>query len=142
MGKSEIPPPERRACRCGSMITLAPWTEDTAVLIPVDVDRDPEGDLVVVGSRRGFTVRLLLDGEQPQASLRRRAHWAVCPHQRDWVGVMTRLGLRRPRVEEDRAGMCAACGRRHAWRYGGPIASPVCDRCRMERGHEIMGEPW
>jgi len=122
------------------MITLVPWTVDVGVRIPVDVDRDPVGSLVVVGSRQGFTVRLLLEDELPQATMRRRAHWETCPYQQDWAETMTRLCLRVSSV--DRSGPCAICGRRHAWRYGGPIASPVCDPCRVEQGWEPMGEAW
>jgi len=122
------------------MIVMAPWSEDVSVLMPVDVDRDPEGDLLVVGSRQGFTIRPLRNNEQVSESLRRRAHWATCPHHGDWVETMARLGLRRSAAS--RVGPCAVCRQRHPWHYGGPISSPLCDRCRVERGHEPMGEMW
>lgn len=117
---------------------MVPWLHDVSVRIPVDVGRDPHGSLVVVGGRNGFAVRLRGHDEEPAAPLRRRAHWDVCPHQRVWHEVMTAIGLRQSVA--DRSGTCAICRRRHPWHYGGPVASPVCDRCRAERGLSTIGE--
>lgn len=123
------------------MVTLVPFTGDHAVMVPVDVDRDPAGDLVVVGSRAGFTVRPVVDGEEPEGRLRRRAHWGACPHQRRWRGVMRSVGIGAVGERDPaRIGPCARCGQRHPWHYGGPIASPVCDRCRTSAGMPPMGE--
>lgn len=119
-----------RACRCGSMIKMVPWANDINILIPVDVDKDPKGDLVIVGRNGRFTVRLVVAGETPAEGLRRRAHWGVCPHRQDWHGAMSSVGL----LAVDRSGPCAACHQRHPYRYGGPIASPLCDTCRAEKG--------
>jgi len=111
-------------------------------MVPVDVDKDPEGGLVIVGSRVGFTVRPVAAGEKPEGRFRRRAHWDVCPHPARWRDVRRSVVGSPTSSAHDpfRAGPCARCRQRHPWHYGGPIASPVCDRCRSERGEPLMGE--
>ena len=135
---SPVPSITQRTCQCGSMIKMVPWFRDVSVLIPVDVDRDPEGSLVVVGSRGGYTIRLLEDVESPAANMRRRAHWDVCPHQIMWNETLVRVGLRS--VSVDRSGPCVICWQRHPWRYGGPIAYRRGDRCRAKKGLPLMEE--
>lgn len=140
--KTAVPDSTQITCQCGSMVILVPFTDDHTVMIPVDVDRDPAGDLVVVGSRVGFTIRPVGDGEEPEGRFRRRAHWGTCPHQSRWRNAMRAAGVGGLSTAYDpmRAGPCARCRRRHPWHYGGPIASPVCDRCRAEEGAPLMGE--
>lgn len=134
--------PKQITCQCGSMVTLVPFTGDPTVMIPVDVDRDPAGDLVIVGSKAGYTIRPARDGADPEGRFRRRAHWGTCPHVARWRDAMRSVGVGGPGLTYDptRAGPCARCRERHPWRYGGPIASPVCDRCRAETGRPLMGE--
>lgn len=136
-----IPAPKQITCQCGSMVNLVPFTGDHTVMVPVDVDKDPDGGLVIVGSRVGFTIRSVADGEEPEGRFRRRAHWDVCPHPARWWDVK-RVVVGLPTSDHDpfRVGPCARCRQRHPWRYGGPIASPVCDRCRAEKGESLMGE--
>jgi hypothetical protein len=124
------------------MINLVPLTSDTTMMVPIDVDRDPTGDLVIVGSRAGYTARPVRDGEEPEGRFRRRAHWGVCQHVARWRDVMRAAGVVGPTTTHDpsRAGPCVRCRVWHPWRYGGPIASPVCDRCRAETGAPLMGE--
>lgn len=135
-----IPSPRQTACRCGSMVNLVPFTDDVSVMIPVDVDRDPSGGLVIVGSRAGFTIRPVRDGEAPEERFRRRAHWDTCPHLGHWRETMRAVGIGVSVLDPMRAGPCVGCWQRHPWHYGGPIASPLCDRCRVARGMEPMGE--
>jgi hypothetical protein len=120
------------------MITLVPYTDDHAVLIPVDLGRDPEGSLIIVGTRGGFTVRPVrptdTDGTQ-----RRRPHWEVCPHPRQWDQVRRDTGILPTRGYGTRSGPCVTCRREHPARYGGPVASPLCDPCREARGLTPIG---
>lgn len=134
-----IPAPKQKVCPCQGLINLVPWADDTSVLIPVDVDRDPDGSLLIIGSRRGFTVRPLREDETSDPKLRRRAHWDRCPRRGLWGVTLERIGLR-PSPDRDRSGPCALCGQRHPWHYGGPIASPLCDACRTVKGLHPMGE--
>lgn len=120
----------QRSCQCGSMIHMVPWIQDTSVLIPVDVGHDAEGSLIVVGNRGQFTVRLADPDDQVPASSRRRAHWDVCPHSQRWHSTLAALGLR----TMDRSGPCVSCRQRHPYRYGGPVASPLCASCRADKG--------
>lgn len=137
-----VPQSRRIACICGSAIAVVPFTGDHAVMVPIDVDRDPDGGLVVVGSRAGFTIRPLADGEVVEGRFRRRAHWDTCPHRSRWHDVMRAVGVAGAGSAHDpmRAGPCARCFERHPWHYGAPIASPVCDRCRAKAGMPLMGE--
>lgn len=140
--ETAVPTQKQITCQCGAMVTLVPFTYDHTVMIPVDVDRDPTGDLLVVGSRAGFTIRPVVEGEEPEGRFRRHAHWNACPHPSRWRSVMRTVGVggTAPTHDPTRAGPCAKCRRRHPWHYGGPIASPVCDRCRAEDGSPLMGE--
>lgn len=135
--------PETKVCTCQSMVNLVPYTDDHSVMIPVDVDRDPDGGLVIVGSRSGHTVRPVRDGEVVDVRLRRRAHWDTCPNPSLWKGAMVSVGViadQDSSHDATRIGPCARCRQRHPWHYGGPVASPVCDRCRAEDGMALMGE--
>jgi hypothetical protein len=137
-----IPAPQQTVCQCKSMINMVPFTSDHTVMIPVDIHRDPDGDLIVVGSRAGYTVRPIQAGEEVEVRFRRQAHWKTCPHVSRWRDVMRSIGIGGPAPSHDstRAGPCARCHQRHPWRYGGPVASPVCDRCRSAAGEPLMGE--
>lgn len=140
--ENAIPTPTQITCQCQSMVRLVPFTDDHAVMIPVDVDRDPNGGLVVVGGRAGYTIRPVRDGEEPEGRFRRRAHWETCPHASRWRDAMRAAGVigHTPTHDPMRAGPCARCRQRHPWHYGGPVASPVCDRCRVGDGMPSMGE--
>jgi hypothetical protein len=124
------------------MVNLVPFTGDHAVIIPVDVDRDPDGGLIVLGSKAGYTTRPVRDGEEAEGRFRRRAHWDTCPHRSHWRDVMRSVGIGNgdPSHDPMRDGPCARCRQRHPWHYGGPIASPVCDRCRAKDGMPLLGE--
>ena len=137
--------PKQISCTCGSLVFLVPFTTDPTVMIPVDVDRDPAGDLVAVGGRNGFTVRMVIANEVPEERFRRRAHWATCPrpHVAQWGNAMRAAGVDTTedvRHDPMRYGPCVRCRQRHPWHYGGPVASPVCDRCRSAAGLPVMGE--
>lgn len=144
MPREAIPAPSQITCQCGTMVNMVPFTGDVTVRIPVDIDRTPGGGLVVVGSRTGYTIRSVREGEVPEERFRRHAHWDGCPHVDRWAAVKRSVGLGdtgvRPGHDPARVGPCARCGNRHPWRYGGPIASPVCDRCREATGEPLMGE--
>ena len=139
-----IPAPSQITCQCGAMVNLVSFTGDITVRIPVDIDHDSGGDLVVVGSRAGYTIRPVRNGEVPEDRFRRHAHWDGCPHVERWREVKRSVGLGATGIRSDhdssRIGPCARCGNRHPWRYGGPVASPVCDRCREAAGEPLMGE--
>lgn len=128
---SRVPARQQRSCVCGSMIIMIPWSQDPSVLIPIDPDRDPMGSLVMVGSRDGYTVELAALDPPPPENLQRRAHWDVCPKPDVWQDAKARVI---PGMGRDRAGPCAVCGQRHPYRYGGPVASTLCDPCRKARG--------
>jgi hypothetical protein len=130
------------SCLCGSPVNLVPFIDDHSVMIPVEPGRDPSGGLVVVGSKEGHTIRPIRDGETVEDRFRRRAHWDACPRRSRWRDAMRAAGVggTAPSREPERAGPCARCRRRHPWHYGGPVASPVCDRCRGEAGMPPMGE--
>jgi hypothetical protein len=140
--KSAVPVPTQIVCQCDSMVNLVPFADDHTVMIPVDVDRDPAGELVVVGGRAGYTVRPIRDDEEVDARLRRRAHWDTCPHIARWRDAMRTVGMGEAMPSHDpaRIGPCARCHQRHSWHYGGPVSSPVCDRCRTKDGMTLMGE--
>lgn len=140
--ETAIPALKQINCQCGSMVTLVPFSGDHTVMIPVDVDRDPDGGLVVVGSKAGYTIRPVAEGEEPEGRFRRRAHWDTCPHISRWRDAMRAAGVvgHAPTSDPMRAGPCARCRERHPWHYGGPVASPVCDRCRAKDGMPLMGE--
>lgn len=131
MARSKIPAPKQCCCQCGSMITMVPWSGNHSILIPIDIDREPTGGLVIVGSRDGYTVELATLDPEPPANIRRRAHWDVCPRPEQWQGIRARVV---PGLGGDRTGPCARCGQRHPYRYGGPVASTLCDPCRRSKG--------
>jgi hypothetical protein len=136
-----VPAMSQATCLCGLMINFVPFTGDSSVMIPVDVDTDPEGSLVLVGSRAGFTIRPVAAGEAPEGRFRRRAHWDVCPHAARWRDIRRVVaGSPTSAYDPARVGPCARCGERHPWHYGGPVSSPVCDRCRAEKGEPLLGE--
>jgi hypothetical protein len=142
MAPRGIPAPTQDVCQCGSMIMMTPYVGASRALVPVDPGRDPDGSLIIVGSSRGgYTVRLATDADADiPASQRRRAHWVVCPHPQRWDAVLSSIGLRSTVGTVDRSGPCAVCRTVHPWHYGGPIASPLCDPCRQNRGLPPMGE--
>lgn len=121
---------QKKFCKCGSMITMVAWHEDNTVLIPVDTAPGKNGDITttVVG---GTLVARFVDNQE--ASL--RAHWNVCPYQSQWHATMEKTGHRKAH-EANRAGPCSRCGALNPYRYGGPIASPLCGECRKARGLE------
>lgn len=143
MPRRNVPMPKQITCSCGSMVNLVPFIGDYTVMIPVDVDRDLDGGLVVVGNKAGYMIRPIQDGEAVEWRFRRRAHWDTCPNQSCWWDVMRSVGIagREPSHDPMRSGPCARCRRRHPWNYGGPVSSPVCDRCRKRDGLPIFGEP-
>ena len=91
--ETAIPALKQINCQCGSMVTLVPFSGDHTVMIPVDVDRDPDGGLVVVGSKAGYTIRPVAEGEEPEGRFRRRAHWDTCPHISRWRDAMRAAGV-------------------------------------------------
>lgn len=138
--RRSIPAPDTSLCRCGSTITLVPYADDTAVLLPVDIGRDADGSLLIIGSRNGFTIRPIRSGDTTtDATQRRRPHWEVCPHPRQWDTVRRAVGALPTRGHGTRFGPCVACRQEHPARYGGPVASPLCDPCRAERGLTPIG---
>lgn len=140
--ETAVPAARHISCMCGASIALVPFAGCHDVMVPIDVDRDQDGSLVVVGSRAGYTIRPVAEGEAPEGRFRRHAHWDTCPHQNRWRDVMIAVGVAGVTSAYDpmRAGPCARCFERHPWHYGGPIASPVCDRCRAKAGMPLMGE--
>ena len=123
---------EKRTCQCGSMITMIPWDQDPTVVIPVDIGPDPDGGVITTMGRTGLVVRFLGSGDStPGSSL--RAHWVVCPHQSRWHSTMEKTGHRAAR-QANRAGPCSRCGSLNPHRYGGPVASPLCNSCREASG--------
>jgi hypothetical protein len=140
--KPSVPESVQISCICASPITMVPFTGNHEVMIPINVGRDPAGGLVIVGSSAGYTIRPLNEGEDPDGRFRRRAHWDTCPHRGRWRKVMLAVGIDGGPSASDpaRIGPCVRCRQHHPWRYGGPVASPVCDRCRAEDGRPLMGE--
>lgn len=130
--------PRLGACRCGAQVSLVPSEADNDVMVPMDVDRSARGGLVLVGSPRGYTVRLLSDGDG-DSPMTRRAHWEVCPLVGEWVDVRRAIGSLPATGDTNRMGPCARCGCRNPHRYGGPIASPLCDECLVARGLSPIG---
>jgi len=131
-----IPETSRSTCPCGAMINLIPLATDHSVMIPVDVGRDDGGELLLVGRRAGTTVRLIGPDDVTAPRDRRRAHWGLCPSTDRWASARLAAGVPGPdpAVDPSRSGPCSACSQQHPLRYGGPVASPLCDRCRKQHG--------
>lgn len=130
-------------CSCGVLIAMAPMAGDTQVLVPVDRDSIGSGDLTVVHRRAGYSVRLAEPGDDSR--MRRVGHWATCSDPTRWRGVQRALGMDVPDeagYDSRRSGPCARCHEVHAWHYGGPVATKVCDRCRRAEGRPLVGEPY
>lgn len=173
----KLQPLEAQCPFCHRRISYVSLTDNHDVRIPVNPGNQPDGELVVVPSSairgrgiRPFTVRLALPGDA-HSSLRRRVHWATCTSTSGWQDRKRAAGVMRlanpeaaTRSEGKRSGPCTQCFRLHAWRYGGPHASPICDRCKLDHcqrrhvgrqprpgavcvdcsssGRKLLGEPW
>lgn len=129
---------------CDAEIKYVSLATDPNVRVPVNLGTQLDGALVVVIPRtahkktqRPLTVRLALPGD-PRDHLRCQAHWVTCEGTvSGWQDRKRAAGLTRlvapeaTRSTGGRAGLCARCRKLHAWHYGGPVACPVCDRCKL-----------
>ncbi|MCZ7478833.1 hypothetical protein [Micromonospora sp. WMMC273] len=128
----------RRTCSCGSMVVLLPTPAGPAV--PVDLGRDPAGNLVTVRlGRRGWGVRELTEQEKARGTHLPRftAHWSTCPSPEQYRVLARRTAPgtfpARP-ARRVRWGPCTGCGDQHPRAYG-TVASPSwCDGCRARKG--------
>jgi hypothetical protein len=140
MAKPKQQPIEQQQCTCGTIISMVPMVNST-MLLPVEFGKHADGDLVIIVQRGIYMVRLVRSYETDSIDPDRRriGHWNRCPMYQIWSPIRRALGVETNVYK--RSGPCVHCRKQHAWHYGGPKASPLCDTCRSTRGMEVLGEP-
>lgn len=132
---------QRVTCSCGSTVWLLPTPRGGTM--PVDVGRDPTGNLVAVrlGPRRGWGVRALTDRERAEGTQlpRYTAHWTTCPRAEQYRRTARKTApdtwpTRPQPAAHLRHGPCARCRGPNPHCYGPGPSSPLCDTCRAEKG--------
>lgn len=127
---------ETKACPCGAKIMLLPTP--SGATMPVDVGRDPHGNLVAVQiPGKGWGVRVLTDRERDEGTTQPRytPHWSTCPQPEQYRATARNPGTGPARLVTagpTREGPCARCRQPHPNRYGPGPASPLCASCRGE----------
>lgn len=123
---------------CGAMIRFLPTPDGQ--LMPVDVDRDPDGVLEAVRiPGRGWGVRVLTAPERALTATlpRYRPHWASCPgaaaHRGSPAATTPAQAPATWHLLGDvRTGPCARCRKPNPRLYGPGPANPFCERCDTE----------
>lgn len=111
--------------------------------LPVDVERDPNGNLEAVKIGKGWGVRVLTDSERtrPGSLPRYTTHWTTCPQPQQYrrrahSAAPSTFPARAELAAQlsVRSGPCSVCRAPNPCRYGPGPASPLCPSCRTARG--------